>query len=108
MSQTNKKVSELLDGIKKYYSTEEIKFKVSDDTKFDIVQKVVEYAKEKKYDIITLEGVRVEFDNGFALVRASNTGPNITARFEADNKEDLEKYKNEFENILKKYIGELC
>lgn len=108
LSQTDKKVSELLDGINKYYSTEEIKFNAGDDIKFDIVKKVVEYARKKGYNLNTIDGVRVEFDNGFALVRASNTGPNITARFEANNKNDLEKYKNEFEDIVNKYIGEAC
>ena len=45
--------------------------------------------------------MRAEFDNGWALVRASNTGPNITARFEGVTKEDMEKIEKEFMDLLK-------
>ena len=45
--------------------------------------------------------MRTEFDNGWALVRASNTGPNITARFEGKTEEDMEKIENEFMSLLK-------
>ena len=50
-----------------------------------------------------IDGIRVTFDYGWASVRASNTGPNLTARFEASTKEALEKIKNEFEEIIFKY-----
>ncbi len=103
LSNTNKKASELLDGINKYYSTEELKFECADEKKFDVIEKIKEYAISKKYKIIDIDGVRVEFDDGFALVRASNTGPNITARFESSKKDNLEKYKDEFISILNKY-----
>lgn len=104
LSYTDKKLSDLLDNINKYYSTEEIKLKVDDDIKFDVVNKVKEYALEKGYNINTIDGVRVNFDYGWALVRASNTGPNITMRFEANNHENLEKLQNEFESVVKSSI----
>ena len=63
-----------------------------------------EYAESKNYNFITLDGVKVKFDDGFALVRASNTGPNITSRFEATSEERLNEIKREFESELKKYI----
>ena len=56
------------------------------------------------YHFITIDGVKVKFPDGFALVRASNTGPNITMRFVSKTKEGLEKIKNEFETELKKYV----
>ena len=105
LSHTDKPLSFFLNDIVKYYSTPEIKYKVRDEIKFDIVNKMKEYAQSKNYNFITLDGVKVKFDDGFALVRASNTGPNITSRFEATTEERLNEIKNEFETELKKYIN---
>ena len=96
LSKTDKKTSELLDGINHYYSTEELKFPSSDDKKFEVVDKIKEYAKSKNYKFIDIDGVRVTFDYGWALVRCSNTGPNITARFEANSEEKLQALQDEF------------
>ena len=107
LSQTDKKISDLLEGIHKYYSTEEIKISVTEESKFDIVEKVKQYAVDKKYSVITLDGVRVTFDDGWALVRASNTGPNLTVRFEAISEKRLEELQNEFLNIINRFIEEI-
>lgn len=101
LSNTDKSVSKLLDGINTYYSTPEIKIVSTDDEKFGVVDKVKDYCIKKGYNINDIDGVRVEFENGWALVRASNTGPNITARFEGVTKEDMEKIKDEFMGLLK-------
>ena len=100
LSHTDKTVDELTEGIPIYYSTPEIKFTTSDDTKFDVVDKVGEYAKSKGYSYLDIDGVKVLFDDGWALVRASNTGPNITARFEAKTKKRLEELQSEFTKVL--------
>ena len=101
MSKTGKSITEMLEGINKYYSTPEIKFEASDDVKFKIIEKIKEYCIDKGYKINNIDGVRAEFDNGWALVRASNTGPNITARFEGKTEEDMEKIKDEFIGLIK-------
>jgi len=100
LSKTNKKTSELLDGINNYYSTEEIKIASPDQIKFAVVDKVIEYCKEKEYDINTIDGVRATFTDGWALVRCSNTGPNITVRFEAETENRLEEIKKEFIDLI--------
>ncbi len=97
LSKTDKKISELSDGMNVYYSTPEIKVKVTDESKFNIVDDVKAYATSKGYNILDIDGVRVQFEDGWALVRASNTGPNLTLRFEANTHERLEEIKNEFE-----------
>ncbi len=104
LSHTDKPLSFFVNNIVKYYSTPEIKYKVTDDTKFEIVNKMKEYCESKHYNFITIDGVKAKFDDGFALVRASNTGPNITSRFEATTDSRLNEIKEEFENELKKYI----
>ena len=103
LSKSNKKTSELLSGINNYYSTEELKFSSSDDKKFAIVDKIREYALSKHYNVLDIDGVRVTFDYGWALVRCSNTGPNITARFEANSKEKLQELQDEFIGLINKY-----
>lgn len=102
LSKTTKTVDELVSDIPKYYSTEELKFKAADDIKFQIIGKVDEYARSKNYETLTIDGVKVLFDDGFALVRASNTGPNVTARFEAKTEERLKEIEKEFTTLIHK------
>ena len=104
LSNSNKPLSSYLDKLPKYYSTPEIKVKTNDDIKFKIIDKMKDYCESKGYHFITLDGVKVKYDDGFALVRASNTGPNITMRFEAKTKDRLEEIQNEFTKELKKYL----
>jgi len=103
LSKTNKKASDLLGGITNYYSTEELKFASPDDIKVKVVEEVINYCKEKNYNCNTIDGVRVTFSDGWALVRYSNTGPNITARFEATTEKRLEELKKEFIDLIEKY-----
>lgn len=102
LGSTDKKASELYAGFNKYYSTPEIKFAVNEKQKFAIVDKVKKYCTEKKYDIITVDGVRVRYPDGWALVRASNTGPNITTRFEAKDENRLKEIEKEYTDLINK------
>ena len=103
LTNTDKKIEDLLIGIPHYESTPELKIKTDDNIKFKIINKVKEYCEEQKYKILLIDGVKVFFEDGTALVRASNTGPNITTRFEAKTKERLEKIKEEFINLINNY-----
>lgn len=102
LSKTTNNLSDMLNGISKYYSTPEIKISTNDDIKFTIIDKVKEYCQQKKYNILTIDGVKVFFEDASALVRASNTGPNITCRFEAKTENRLKEIQNEFMELLKK------
>ncbi len=104
LSNSDRPLSSYLENLEKYYSTPEIKVHVDDDKKFGVVDKIREYCESRNYKFITIDGVKVKFDDGFALVRASNTGPNITMRFESKSQEKLDQIKNEFETELNKYI----
>ena len=104
ISNTNKSVSNLLENTNKYYSTEELKVNVADEKKFDVVERVKEYCKNNNYEIITVDGVRCEFDDSWALIRASNTGPNLTIRFEAKTKERLNSIQKEFTDLIDSLI----
>ena len=100
LSKTDKTVSQLLDGVTRYYASPEIIVKSSDDVKFKVIEKVKEYCKQKGYKVNDIDGVRAEFSNGWALVRASNTGPNITARFEGVTPEDEKAIEEEFMALI--------
>jgi len=83
LSRTRTPLSQLVATIPKYYSTPEIRGEAKDDaTKFEIVRKAVEYFKAHN-DVIDVDGVRIQFGDGWGLVRASNTQPVIVMRFEA-------------------------
>ncbi|MFA6992461.1 MAG: phosphomannomutase/phosphoglucomutase [Candidatus Gracilibacteria bacterium] len=83
-------LSQMFNDLPKSYMTPELKAACPDDKKFEIVQKVTDYFL-KKYDCITIDGVRVNFSKtSWGAVRASNTSPNLTLRFEATTEEELE------------------
>lgn len=102
LSHTEKSVDQLLENIPQYYSTGEVKFASSDEKKFQVVNQVLEYAKKRNYQYLDIDGVKVLFEDGWALVRASNTGPNLTARFEAKTKDRLEEIQKEFVSFIEK------
>ena len=100
LSNNNETISDSLKNVSKYYCTPEIKISVSDDIKFKIVNNVRKYCESNNYDILLIDGVKVFFEDGSALVRASNTGPNITVRFEAKTEGRLEQIQSEFMDLL--------
>jgi len=102
LSRSQNKASELLNGINEYYSTPEIKIEVKDEKKDYIISRVEEYCKNKKYNYLTIDGIKVLYEDGFALVRKSNTGPHLTVRFEAKKEEILNLRKEEFINLIDK------
>ena len=100
LSNVSESMTDLLKGITNYYNTPEIKVAVTDENKFKIVEKVKEYCHEKNYKTIELDGVRIDYVDGWALVRASNTGPNLTIRFEFTTQERLNEVKEEFTKLI--------
>lgn len=103
LSNSDKPLSELLDGINEYSSTPEIKIPSTDELKKTVVENIKQYCLKSGFKIIDIDGVRVEFKDGWALVRYSNTGPNITARFEAQTPEMLDKLQKTFLGLIDNY-----
>ncbi|MBI2487876.1 MAG: phosphomannomutase/phosphoglucomutase [Deltaproteobacteria bacterium] len=99
ISKTGKKVSELLEGVPPAISTPEIRVDCPEEIKFKIVEKVKEELK-RDYQVIDIDGVRVEFPDGWGLVRASNTQPALVLRFEAETKERLQEIRSLIEGKL--------
>ncbi len=103
LSKTTKSVDELLEGIHKYHSTPEIKYPTKDAIKLEVIDQIKQYCIEKGYEVNEIDGIRVTFADGWAGVRASNTGPNITGRYEATTQQRLFAIKEEFETLILKY-----
>lgn len=103
MSLTNKSIDELLMHVNKYYSTPEIKISFSDDTKVKVIELIKNYALSKNYNISEIDGIKVYFEDSWALIRCSNTGPNITLRFEANTSKRLEEIKKKFMDVINGY-----
>ncbi len=92
------KFSALLKGLPKTKVTPEMRINCPDEEKFEIIERlkraIAESSGEPKIrNIIDIDGLRVVFENGWALVRASNTQPEMVLRFEAKSDKQLEKYK---------------
>lgn len=100
LSNTDKKMSELLEGVSHYCGTPEHIIKVTDETKAAIVANVQNYFKEKGYQVIDIDGARVIFEHGWGLVRYSNTGPNLTVKAEADSEENVQKIMETLEKAI--------
>lgn len=103
LSKTSEKLSELCKDIPWYYATPEMKFPSTAEKKFEVAEKVKQYAISQRYPINDIDGVRINFTNGWALVRASNTGHNVTFRAEADTPEGLQILQNMFTNLINEY-----
>ena len=88
VAQSNTKVSEMLADLPETAYTPEIRIDCPDDQKFKIVRELTEIFREK-YEVIDIDGVRVNFDDGWALIRASNTQPILVLRLEAVTNERL-------------------
>ena len=83
-------------------STPEIRMVVGDERKFELVKRLIAEGDFADGKLTTLDGLRVDFEAGWGLVRASNTSSDITMRFEADDKEAMHKLQSLFARELKK------
>ena len=99
LSKTGKRISELLADVPETVTTPEIRVDCPDRKKFKVVEKVTDYFRER-YRVIDIDGVRVLFDDGWGLVRASNTQPALVLRFEAMTEEKLSEYRNLVEKVV--------
>ena len=99
VAKSGKPLSAQLDGLPKLISTPEIRVDCPDETKFAVVARVAEQFR-KTHEVIDVDGVRVLFDQGWGLLRASNTQPVLVMRFEAASQELLARYQAEVEAAL--------
>ncbi len=107
LSASSETASEQFSAIPNSVNTPEIKISIDDDEKFAFMQRFCQQASFPGAQLITIDGLRVEFPYGWGLVRASNTTPCLVARFEAKDTESLHEIKALFKAQLGVIDGNL-
>ncbi len=102
------KASDLLRSIEQFPATPEILISVDDGQKFEIVSRLARCASFSGGEVDTTDGIRVDFDDGWGLVRASNTSPKLTLRFEAETELALTRIRSLFNRELTRIEPELA
>lgn len=103
------KVEDLLEPFNKVFISKEIRLKCPNELKKTVLEELKNYVNDELFnskikDIVTLDGMRIIFEDGFALIRQSNTEPVFTMRFEAKTKEQCENYQNALVNLTEKLV----
>lgn len=96
--------SELLSGVPIAVTTPEIRVECSDARKFDLVEEAKAHFSSLGYNIIDVDGMRIKFDDGWGLLRASNTQPSLVLRFEAPNESRMNDMRSLIEGWLNEHI----
>lgn len=102
LSQTDKSVADVFDELPKLPATPEIILDAPDGIKFQIIDEIKDELS-KDYEVVDIDGVRAIFEHGWGLVRASNTQPAITLRFEAYERPQVAEYMRKFKALLDKH-----
>lgn len=102
VSESELTVDEQFQAIPDSVNTPEIKINIKDEEKFNFIQRFSDLATFDTAKIIKIDGIRVEFQHGWGLVRASNTTPCLIARFEAEDQESLNSIQQLFKQELHK------
>lgn len=103
LSHTDKNLSELIKDLPEVFNTPEIRVDCREEQKFEIVKYLTEKFKETNR-VIDIDGVRILFDKGWGLVRASNTQPVLVLRFEAESEEALRDIQETVETEVYKLL----
>ncbi len=113
LSQSSRTLAELYETLPVFHNTPELRMPCPDDVKFEVVRRAVDWFRAR-FRVIELDGVRVTFDDadgkttGWGLVRASNTGPMLVMRFEADTATRLGEIRALVEGQMQMLIGEVA
>ena len=102
ISRSDVPLHEMLSDVPETFATPEIRVDCDDARKFDLVQKMVDHYRPT-HDLVDIDGARIQFEGGWALVRASNTQPVLVLRFEADSEQQLGAIRGEVESVLERF-----
>jgi phosphomannomutase / phosphoglucomutase len=110
LTKDEKPLADHVDGLPKLFNTPEIRYELPDEIKFDVVRRVVEHykasAEKEGHQVVDVDGARVTWKDGWALVRASNTQPALVLRFEAETEPRLNEIRKKVEGTLKRLEAE--
>ena len=105
LSKQDEPLSALIDRIPHWLTTPEIRVPCPDEKKWQVVERLKAYMRSR-YPVLDIDGVRAPYpaEDRWALVRASNTGPNLTLRFEAKSQAGLDAISDEVLGELRKHV----
>jgi phosphomannomutase/phosphoglucomutase len=101
---TSMPVSQYLADQPKMYNTPELHTKCEDSQKFEVVKKVCDEFVKGGYDVNDIDGARVTFEDGWGLIRASNTTPVLVTRYEASTEARMNEIRDLIEKVINKYL----
>jgi phosphomannomutase / phosphoglucomutase len=104
VSRSERPLSQLLADVPPTHSTPELRVPCDDERKFGVVDRVLEHFK-KSHDVVDVDGARINFGDGWGLVRASNTQPVLVLRFEAATESRLADIRGEVEQVVREAQG---
>ena len=105
LAKHEKGISELIADVPKTKTTPEIRVSCPDEKKFQIVEKVRNHFSKNR-EVIDIDGARILFEDGWGLVRASNTGPVLVLRFEAKDSKSLQRIQKEVEAKVNEFLAD--
>ena len=106
LAKSNRSISDIFRDFPESFSTPELNITVTDDNKFEIIDRFMANSNIDG-DKILIDGLRVNFNNGWGLLRASNTTPKLVLRFEGDTEETMNRIQNEFISELSRICPEI-
>ena len=107
LSKRDESASDVFAGIPNSFNTPELNVQFAEGEHHAFMRQFAEHASFKGAVITTIDGVRADFDDGFGLVRASNTTPVLVIRFESETQDGLERIKNAFRAEMLKIESQL-
>ncbi len=96
----NQTVAEIFNTIPNSLNTPELMLPVPDLEKMEIMRTLIQNARFDDAEMSQIDGLRVDFKDGFGLVRPSNTGPNLVLRFEGETPQALKRIQNKFRELF--------
>jgi phosphomannomutase len=103
LAETEMPLSAHLRGVPRWFTSPELRVPCADDRKWDVVDAVAGELR-RDHDALEIDGIRAEWPDGWALIRASNTGPNLTLRFESKSEAGLKQIGTEVMAALRKHV----
>ncbi|MGB0711323.1 MAG: phosphomannomutase/phosphoglucomutase [Gammaproteobacteria bacterium] len=106
LAKSNRSIAEIFGDFPESFSTPELNITVTDENKFEIIDRFMANSNIDG-DKILIDGLRVNFNDGWGLLRASNTTPKLVLRFEGDTEESMNRIQNEFISELSRICPEI-
>ena len=103
LSKTDQRLSEIFAGFLQTFATPEIRVDCAEEKKAPVIEKIIEEFSRTN-EINTIDGIRIKFENGWGLVRPSNTQALLILRFEADSKENLAEIRETVEGKVAQFL----